>query len=142
LPNEARPVTGIVVSLGSSRNDSAIADQLAIAGTQGTPGRLILSNAPPNHPAMAGKTAIAPKTWHQLALVRDAHRMAVYLDGNPEPEINGPAGGHADNGPGWLSIGGRGNADSFEGKIDEVALYDRSLSADEIAAHVRAVNAR
>jgi hypothetical protein len=31
---------------------------------------------------------------------------------------------------------------SFEGRLDEVALYDRALVADEIAAHLRAAIGR
>ena len=38
-----------------------------------------------------------------------------------------------------LFVGGRSDdLGHFEGKIDEVAVYDRALSADEIAEHVRA----
>ena len=39
-------------------------------------------------------------------------------------------------GNGRLLIGGSIDVDaSFEGKIDEVAVYDRGLTADEVATH-------
>jgi len=38
-----------------------------------------------------------------------------------------------------LWIGGRGDGgDGFEGKIDEVAVYDRALSVAEAAGHFKA----
>jgi hypothetical protein len=72
-----------------------------------------------------------------VALVRDGQRAAVYLDGNPSPEIDGqlppqPSGD-------WLFFGGRGdNQANWEGKLAEIAFYARPLPPAEIAAHYRA----
>ena len=63
----------------------------------------------------------------------------VYLDGKPEPEIAGEVGISLPAGCGDVWVGGRcDHFADFEGKIDEVAVYDRALSAREAAEHYRA----
>jgi hypothetical protein len=86
-------------------------------------------------PALAGTTEVGLRTWHHVVLVRAGEAARIYLDGTLEIEgtaRRGPAGGEP------TSIGGaRGSDASLEGKLDEVAIYDRALTADEIAAHYR-----
>ena len=73
------------------------------------------------------------------ARAHTGQRVTVYLDGNVNPEIDRSGTINPVKGPIRLSIGGRNNGESgFEGKIDEVAVYDRALAADEIAEHFRA----
>ncbi len=70
-----------------------------------------------------------PKTWKHLVLVRDGEQVTVYLDGTLAPDaITGtlPAG------PKKITL-----AVGFEGKLDEVAIYDRALTPAEIATHWR-----
>ena len=68
---------------------------------------------------------MAVKTWYHVVLVRDGRKVAVYLNGNTEPD-----------GPERLFVGGRNdNFANFAGKIDEVAFYDRVLTPDEVARH-------
>jgi hypothetical protein len=118
LPNNLRPVTGYLFARGG--------ESLAIGGTSRTPGKLVFGT-------LTGRTTIAPKTWNHLALVRDGTRVAVYLDGNPEPEILGEATPDRSKD---IFVGGCGDRDStFEGKIDEVAIYGRALSAEDIRRH-------
>ena len=75
---------------------------------------------------LVGKTKIAPKTWHHLALVREGRQVVVYLDGNPKPEISARQRRIRTVDSRSLSVGGRGDGlADFEGKIDEVALFDR-----------------
>jgi hypothetical protein len=86
--------------------------------------------------------ASTPRTWRHLALVRDGRDLKVYVDGGPK--VNASSAGATPMGrPGWPLIGTRGEAGhGLEGKIDEVALYDRALDSDEIAAHLRAAKGR
>jgi hypothetical protein len=118
LPNDARGVTGYLFARAG--------DQLAIGGSEGSPGRLIIAQ-------LVGRTEVTPKTWSHVVLVRDGASVAVYLNG--KPEINGesaPAGG------GPIFVGSREDtANTFEGKIDEVAVYARALKPDEIAQRYR-----
>ena len=83
--------------------------------------------------SLAGRTVIAPRTWNHVALVRDGSRVAVYLNGNPAPEISGEAA--PDKSPA-LFVGGRSDKEAtFEGRIDEVAIYGHALSPQEIRRH-------
>ena len=115
VPNDWRGVTGVLFSRGG--------DTLAIGGTNGAPGRLTFG-------PLTGRSEIQPKTWNHVALVRDGSRVAVYLNGVPEPELAGSAGPAASPRV-WLG-GAEGQTETFEGKLDEVALYDRALSPEEI----------
>lgn len=123
VPDNVRPITGTLFARGD--------DHFCIGGTNNAPGRLVFG-------ALAGRTAIVPKTWNHVALVRDGERVAVYLNGNREPDLAGsvPAVRQASI---QVSIGGGAHAGTgFEGKIDEVALYDYALSPDEIQRHYAA----
>ena len=62
-----------------------------------------------------------------------------HLDGKAEPEIAGLFTHAVPPGEQTVFIGGRNDRlFNFEGKIDEVALYPRALTAEEIAAHCKA----
>jgi hypothetical protein len=123
LPPGAREITGYL--LGRGAEDSVALDRA---------GKLVLTNG------AAGASAIAPKTWNHLALVRRGSAVEVYLNGSPAPEITAeltpPASAE-------VFIGGRhdGHA-NFEGKVDEVAIYGRVLRPAEISAHYRTARAR
>ncbi len=126
LPDDARAVTGRLISRGG--------DHLAIGGTESAPGRLVYGDG---DRAAAGRTKIAWRTWNHVVLSRDGKGVAVYLNGQAEPELRSEA--EAPPGAETLWIGGREDGrDGFEGKIDEVAIYDRALSAAEAAGHFRA----
>jgi hypothetical protein len=88
---------------------------------------------------VSGQSPIAPKTWHYVVLVRTGRRIAVHLDGRKEPELVATAEGCTDAGLASFFIGGRDSREaSLEGKIDEVAFYDRPLTPAEITEHFRA----
>jgi len=119
LPDNARGVTGVLFSRG--------ADRLVLGGTNGAPGRLTFG-------ALTGQTVIAPRTWNHAALVRDGARVKVYLNG--QPELDGETA-PADSAS-QVSFGGAaGIPETLEGKIDEIALYGRPLTAADLQRHVR-----
>jgi len=70
---------------------------------------------------------LPPKTWRHLALVHNGERVAVYLNGSLAPDV---LTGSPPAGPKRIVL-----AAGFEGKLDEVAVYDRALSAEEINRH-------
>ena len=134
LPADVRPVTGYLFARGGG---GGAEDHLGLGGTQAHAGRLFFSTGGERGQVLVGKTEIRPKTWHHVALVRDAKRVTVYLDG--KVEITGETEAAAPATQGRLFLGGRGdNAANWEGRLDEAAVFDRALMAEEIASHCAA----
>jgi hypothetical protein len=116
LPVEARAVTGWLYSHGG--------ESLGLGG-----GRLFYSNGATTE--LRGGAEIPLKTWVHVALVRNASQVRVYLNG--ELAISGEVGPPA-AGTGRMYLGGKPDAaESFEGKLDEMAIYPRAVDAREIA---------
>jgi hypothetical protein len=131
MPTEARAVTGYFFSRGPDGAKGAPGDHLAIGGTHAHAGKLIFFNGNDRNQVLGGKTALGFRKWHHVVLVRDGKSVAVYLDG--KPEIEGEADVTMPKGEGTLFVGGRSDGfANFAGKIDEVAVYDRALTADEV----------
>jgi hypothetical protein len=62
----------------------------------------------------------------------------VYLNGNVRPEIAGELEVTAPATAAHFFLGGRNdNVANFEGKLDEVAVYGRALTDEEVSAHYR-----
>jgi putative membrane-bound dehydrogenase-like protein len=141
LAHEARPVTGYLFSRGTDGDKTAAGDHLGIGGTwnkQGDiKGRLIFFNGNTADRTFVGRTVLTPRTWNHVVLVRNANRVYVYLNGQPDPEISAdaePTFGNAST----VFIGGRcDNFSNFEGKIDEVAIFPHVLRPDDVAAHFK-----
>ncbi|WP_326675665.1 LamG-like jellyroll fold domain-containing protein [Streptomyces sp. NBC_01237] len=74
-------------------------------------------------------------TWYHLVGVRDGDELKLYVDGKP---VATAAAGPADVSTGPLSVGrakwGGSNGDFFDGSIDQVRVYDRALTDDEVSA--------
>jgi Concanavalin A-like lectin/glucanases superfamily len=128
MPNDAREVTGWLFSRDHQHGLSAYGEHLGIGGKSGngsTTGRLIFQT----QTLLVGKTQIPRWTWQQVVLVRDGDRVRVYLNGQLEIEGTAPAS--------KISSGffaDRSDHDSsWEGRLDEIALFDRALSAEEIS---------
>ncbi len=139
LPNEARDVTGVLFWIGAN---GAETEMLAIGGSKSSPGCLIQSTSPP----LVGIGHIDPKTWHHIVLTRadDRHRT-LYLDGKPtvwsithSPAPSDEKRPAAGNDKRLLLGGAADGVANFEGKLDEAAVYDRALSAQEVIAHYQA----
>ena len=111
-----------------------VEERLGITGTSAEPGRLFFSTGTSQKP-LVGKTGLKLKDWHQVALVREGRRVAVYLDGQleMEGEASAPASGST------LFFGGAPDAGfTFEGRLDEAAVFNRALSASDIAIQYKA----
>jgi hypothetical protein len=82
---------------------------------------------------LAADTGLDDGAWHHVAAGRAGARWFLFLDGVPAAGSEGPSGaltrGNA------LYFGAReGKADFFPGLLDDIRLYARALSAEEIAA--------
>jgi hypothetical protein len=139
LPANARPITGLLFSCGGPQANGPSGAELGIGGTSIGAGRLYFSSGRTAKKTLVGETKIAPETWHHVALVCKGTQVRVHLDAHPLPEISGEAATDTDSRPVTISIGGRtDHPASFEGKIDEIAIFDRALSNEEIAGHYKA----
>jgi hypothetical protein len=89
---------------------------------------------------IASKNDVPVKAWTHLSVVYDGFRIVIYIDGvAPDTVYNGntespnrvPQTGTitANDGPSYISAF---NTENFNGKIDEVRLYNRALSSVEI----------
>ena len=91
---------------------------------------------------VAGTTNLYDGKWHHVVGVRDAanNQLRIYVDGelqNTAPAVSASGFTSSDAG---IGIGGRnlpGDAypSYFNGKIDEVAIYNSALSASTILQH-------
>ena len=83
---------------------------------------------------VGGKTEIKRWSWNHVVLVRSGEKVRVFLNGQTEPEIemdDTATGGSIDE----LFLGGRSDgAANWEGRLDEVALFNRALTPDEVKA--------
>ena len=81
-----------------------------------------------------------PGKWHHLVARVDRHEFALFIDGKPVSRhaITVPHFGDVDLG---LRVGAlrpqKGIHRQFVGALDEVAIYGRALSDDEVANHFR-----
>ncbi|MCC6232558.1 MAG: HEAT repeat domain-containing protein, partial [Verrucomicrobiales bacterium] len=136
-----RAVTGYLFSRGVDGDPQALGDHLGIGGTapETPPGRLFVFNGNQRLHVLAGHTPLRERTWYHVALVREGTRVRVHLNGDASPEIEGDLESTLPFAPNELFFGGR--SDHFaglEGRIDEVAVYARSLTTAEITAHTQA----
>lgn len=133
MPADARAVSGWVFSRGHDHGLGRLGDHLGVGGGAGPAGKLVYFAGDDPAAAVAGRTEIPRWTWHHVALVRDGASVKVYLDGALDLETTAPAGFPA--GFDRLFFGGRSDNDSnWEGRLDEVALFDRALTAEEVGA--------
>ncbi|MCC7495034.1 MAG: LamG domain-containing protein [Fimbriimonadaceae bacterium] len=82
---------------------------------------------------------LTPEQWHHLALTWDGAVLRLYVDGRPGGEVAAPGPRQAVPGP--LAVGrrldGSGDGYRFRGQVDELRVWSRALTADEVAAHHR-----
>jgi len=130
MPNGARDVSGWFFSRGHDFGLSGSGDHLGIGGKGEHAGRLILLQGDGPRSVVTGKAEIPRWEWRHVVLVRDGDKARVYLNGELDLEADLAAG--AD--PGEWFFGGRSDNDSnWEGRLDEIAVFDRALTQEEVA---------
>ena len=81
---------------------------------------------------LAATTVIQPDTWYHGAVTYDGTTIKLYVNGQLENQA--PIGLNTVLESYGLLIGHRAGGSFWTGQIDEPAIYDRALSASEIAA--------
>jgi hypothetical protein len=132
MPNDGRAVSGWLFSRDHDHGITAYGDHLGIGGKSAHTGKLVFFHADNPNTTAAGKTVIPRWQWQHVVFVRDGQAVRVYLNGQLEIEANTPA-----SLPARLShcfFGGRSDNDSnWEGRLDEIAVFDRALIPAEVA---------
>lgn len=129
MPHDARETAGWMFSHDHADAISSRGDHLGIGGTATKPGHVIFQHG--TQPPSVGSTAIDRWTWNRLMLVRAGKRVRVYLNDNTDPEIDIEVGENslAES----FFFGGRSdNEANFEGRLDEVAVFDTALSPSDL----------
>ncbi len=133
MPNDGRETAGWFYSRGRNHGLDAHGEHVGIGGTATEPGKLIYLRGNENASTKpnVGRTVIDRWTWNHVVLVRNGKRVQLFLNGNAEPEISlenePPLGGIEEQ-----FFGGRcDNEFNWEGRLDEIALFDRAFSEEE-----------
>lgn len=75
---------------------------------------------------------IIPREWTHVAATYDGSAATLYING--EVSVSTAYSGTVGSGTGYTDIGSENNSGSrFRGLIDDVRIYDRALSAEEVA---------
>lgn len=120
-----------IVSRGTNYGTRAVGDHIGIREEAPGVRSLVFESGESLHPISAESAKIERWKWHHLVIVRDGNSGHVFLDGNQlnslqeakTPEINADA----------FFFGGSCTGDgNFEGRLDEIAVFDRALSAEEV----------
>jgi putative membrane-bound dehydrogenase-like protein len=123
MTTDVRDNTGDLLQFGTTR--------LRIGGKADEKPSLILENGDLK---IVGNTPLQERTWHHVVLTRDKTRIVLSLDGVRQATIDLPL---ADTDFFKFRFGG---SQPLEGRIDEIAFYDRVLLPGEIEAHFKTVS--
>jgi hypothetical protein len=109
------------------------------------PGRIrFLHRSPASNDSATGTScyshaAYTLRKWQHLVAVKDGPKMRLYING----ELVGEEDDATQLTPGLAMLVGRlypqRNVRPFKGQLDELALYGRALTAEEIEAHYRII---
>ncbi len=135
MPARGREVTGWMFSRGRDHGLGPHGDHLGLGGTAGHAGKLVFLHGKDTEGSklLAGRTEIQRWKWYHVVFVRDGEAVRVYLNGNSEPEIEAKSPALLPVAFDWLFFGGRcDNQSNWEGRLDEIAVFDRALRAEEI----------
>ena len=87
---------------------------------------------------MTTTVAIGTETWYHLALSLDGALIFLFVNGNLAGQLTLPRGGPTSSWWGPLYLGGsKDTTGFFDGLIDEVAFYARTLTPEEIQGSYR-----
>jgi len=132
MPNDGRDTSGWLVSRDHDHGLTSRGVHLGIGGKTAHTGKLIFLRGIDASTTVAGKTEIPRWQWQQLTLVRDGATVRVFLNGKLEIETK--LTGNGTSAIESIFFGGRSDNDSnWEGRLDEIAVFNRPLTADEIA---------
>ena len=130
MPIDARETLGWFASRDHNHTISQRGDHFGIGGTATKSGAIIFQHG--NDDPITSAQTLARWTWNRITIVRSSDRVQLFINGQRKPAIDTQCKA---TGAGIKSmfIGGRSDNDSnWEGRIDEVAIFDRVLTPQEL----------
>jgi hypothetical protein len=82
--------------------------------------------------SVTSTTTVTDDKWHYVVGVRDSANIRIYIDGNVENSTSIPSSANISNSANLFLGRGHSSDWDFNGKIDDVRLYNRALSAGEV----------
>lgn len=127
MPLEAREVSGWMISHDYEDVVSRSGLHLGLDGA----GRLVLQIG--RSEPVCGQHAFPRWQWGRVALVHTVDEIKVFLPGQREPEIRLrlPSEQRVES-ANWFFGGRSDNQSNWEGKLDEIVVFDRSLTEEEV----------
>ncbi len=133
MPFEARSVAGWMFSRDYGYSTSPQGLHLGLCGDGENAGKLILQSGLDT--TVFGKSTFKRWSWGRLVLIKSGRSVRIYAANAERPEIElelppQVAAAQVAN----LFMGGQSdNAQNWEGKLDEIAIFDRGLNERELA---------
>jgi hypothetical protein len=106
----------------------------------------VMTNSGDQQVDYGSRTRVDDGQWHHVCGVFDNGRLTIYIDGNPEPSaVGAPTFGDEVTRFGFIGVGSeatefngiQGPFNNFNGDMDEVRIYDKALTQDEILEVMR-----
>ena len=135
MPATARKITGWMFSRSRDFGLGHHGDHLGIGGAGDQSGKLVFQHGADHGRAklIAGRTEIKRWSWYHVLFVRDGLTVRVHLNGHSRPEIETRSTASFPVAFDQMFFGGRGdNQSNWEGRLDEIAVFDRALTREEI----------
>ena len=79
-------------------------------------------------------TSLTPGNWYHIAATYNRSEAKIYIDGTLDATTVLSDVPSTDTGPLFLGWIGQGNTGFYNGLLDEVSIYDRALTAEEVSA--------
>jgi hypothetical protein len=83
-------------------------------------------------PEVRTADAVAVDAWTHVAAVFDGASMKVYFNGKPSRAVNSTVVPRSSKAPLQIGMAGGEGPHFFTGELDDVRIYNRALTADEI----------
>ena len=126
MPNDGREVSGWLLSYSNDFGISPNSLHLGIGGNSGSTGKLIVQIG--DEKKLSGKSVTPRWYWQHLVLTKQGKELTVYLNGKEQLQTSATIGTFPE-----LFFGGRSdNQFNWEGRLDEIAIFDRTLKPKEI----------
>ena len=138
LAADARNMAGWMLSRGRDHGLTPGTDHLGLIGAGEQAGLLVWQgiDAGGEPVRQVGTTQLERWRWHHVAVVRQGANLTVHVDGEIDLTVADapiPDRATAAEAIEWF-IGGRSDrSDSWQGRLDEVAVFDRALQPEELA---------